>query len=829
MVHRYREGRCSSEEVASGVAAFLRRVKGRFHRFLERPSTVDLSHYEKLLSAIEWREARVRKLSDAELRAAAAELRRPAGSDIPRDQPLEETELVELCALGREAARRALGERPFDVQLIGAMELLNGHVVQMATGEGKTLAGSLAATGYALLGNPVSCGTPAPGRRWHAEKASHATASVHVMTVNDYLARRDAQWMGPVYELLGISVGWVDQTSTQDERRRAYAAEVTYGSVSEIGFDVLRDRLCTDPAGPPGPVHRAPGVVLVDEADSVLVDEAKVPLVLAGSSADTQADPEVAKIVRTLRPGAHYERDEDGRNAWLTDRGAKVVERALGGVDLYSGEHSDRLAAVNAALHAHALLERDIDYIVRDGKVHLINTSRGRIARLQRWPDGLQAAVEAKERLAPTESGEVLDSITVQGLIGRYPTVCGMTGTAVAVAEQLREFYQRKVAVIPPNTPCIRVDEPDRIYDTVEAKESAIVKEIVATHATGRPVLVGTLDVAESERLAGRLAEADVPCVVLNAKNDAQEAAIVAEAGVYGAVTVSTQMAGRGTDIRLGGTAAADREKLVELGGLYVIGTGRYPSSRLDDQLRGRSGRQGDPGGSVIFASLADDLVLQYAPEATTGTEPDEDGRIDDATAQRYVDHAQRVAEGVHLEIHRNTWRYTRLIERQRDVLLEHRDELLTSDLAATELAALCGQQWTELAETLDEDVLARSARLIMLYHLDRRWTEHLAFLSDVRETIHLRALARETPIDEFHRAAIPEFKKVLDEVADRSVETFKSATITADGVDLAAAGLRRPTSTWTYLVHDNPFDTDAEQALQQVRAVLKKVRSARR
>ncbi|HEU5469515.1 MAG TPA: accessory Sec system translocase SecA2 [Actinophytocola sp.] len=785
------------------MAAFLRRVKGGFQRFLERPATVDLSHYDKVLKSIAWRESRVEKLTDEELTAATAELRR---SDEDTGKAFDDTEIVQLCALGREAARRGLSERPFDVQLIGMMELLAGHVVQMATGEGKTLAGALAAAGYALQGHPV-----------------------HVMTVNDYLAQRDAEWMRPVYALLGVTVGWVNQTSTREERRAAYAADITYGSVSEIGFDVLRDRLCTSADGPDGPVQDEPGVVLIDEADSVLVDEARVPLVMAGSTADHQTDPEVAKIVRVLQPGTHYQRDEDGRNAWLTERGAQVVEKALGGIDLYSGEHSDRLAAVNAALHAHALLERDIDYIVRDGKVHLINTSRGRIALLQRWPDGLQAAVEAKERLAPTESGEVLDSITVQGLVGRYPIVCGMTGTAVAVSEQLREFYQLRVAVIPPNTPCIREDEPDRIYATESTKDAAIIAEIVATHATGRPILIGTADVAESERMAGKLAEADVPCVVLNAKNDAQEAAIVAEAGAFGAVTVSTQMAGRGTDIRLGGKDSADHEKVAELGGLYVIGTGRYPSSRLDDQLRGRAGRQGDPGGSVIFAALSDELVQVYAPDATAGDEPDEDGRLIDPTSRRFIEHAQRVSEGVHLEVHRNTWRYTRLIEHQRGVLLEYRNELIGTDLAETELASISGDRWSDLTETLDDAVLEDVARTIMLYHLDRCWTEHLAFLSDVRETIHLRALARETPIDEFHRAAIPAFKKIPDEVAARSAETLETATITEAGVDMETAGLMRPTSTWTYMVHDSPFDTDAEQALQRVRAMLKKVKGSRR
>ncbi|MGH3877739.1 MAG: accessory Sec system translocase SecA2 [Actinophytocola sp.] len=774
----------------------MRRVKSRFSRFLDRPATVDISRYQELLKSVEWREAKVEKLTDAELAEAATELR--------EKDSFGEKELAELCALSREAARRALDERPYDVQLLGAMELLAGHVVQMATGEGKTLAGAIAAAGYALQGRPV-----------------------HVMSVNDYLARRDAEWMAPVYELLGVSVGSVGQTSTSEERRAAYAADVTYGSVSEIGFDVLRDRLCTDVAEMVG---REPDVVLVDEADSVLIDEAKVPLVLAGSSDDAQTDPEVAKIVRTLRPGAHYERDEDGRNAWLTTRGAKIVEKALGGLDLYSGEHGDRLAAVNAALHAHALLERDVDYIVRDGKVHLINSSRGRIALRQRWPDGLQAAVEAKERLSPTESGEVLDSISVQGLISRYKTVCGMTGTASAVAEQLREFYDLRVAVIPPNKPCVREDEADRLYDTVENREKAIVAEIAETHATGRPILIGTRDVAESERLAKMLAEADVQSVVLNAKNDAQEAAIVAEAGAYGAVTVSTQMAGRGTDIRLGGKAnPGDHDKVADLGGLLVIGTGRYQSSRLDDQLRGRSGRQGDPGGSVMFSSLGDDQVVQYAPDATAGDKPDDEGLLADPTTQRFVDHAQKVAEGVQLEIHRNTWRYTRLIEHQRKVLLEYRDDLLRTDLAATELAALAGERWESLTDSHDDETLERAARQILLYHLDERWTEHLAFLADVRESIHLRALAKETPIDEFHRTAIPEFRKISDEIAERAAKTLEKVEITAEGANLDAQGLRRPSATWTYMVHDNPFDTDAEQALQRVRTMIKKVRGGAR
>lgn len=779
--------------MASGRTPVLSALTRRLRRIIQRPASVELTRYAALLPAVAEREEALRALSDDGLTAAAGSQR--TGSSTGEDQ------LIEICALGREAARRALGERAFDVQVLGLMGLLTGHVVQMATGEGKTLVGALAASGYALQ-----------GRR------------VHVISVNDYLARRDAEWMRPVFELLGVAVDWVAPARTHEERRAAYACEVTYGAVSEIGFDALRDRMVTEPAQE---VLPSPDVALIDEADSVLVDEARVPLVMAGSVEAGIADEEVAKIVRRLRLGLHYETDPDGRNVWLTTAGASVVEKALGGVNLYDDSGSARLASVNVALHAHALLVRDVDYLVRDGKVQLINASRGRVAQLQRWPDGLQAAVEAKEQLPPSDSGEILDSITVQALIARYPTVAGMTGTAVAVAEQLREFYRLEVAVIPSNTENIRTDHPDRIFASPPQKLRAIVADVNRVHAEGRPILVGTQDVAESEELAEKLAKAGLKCTVLNARNDAEEAEIIAEAGRLGSITVSTQMAGRGTDIKLGGShgTQAEHDKVVELGGLYVIGTARYPSSRLDDQLRGRAGRQGDPGGSVFFASLNDELVLSHAPDVPEGIRPDDDGEISDPAAARHLNHAQRVAEGVDLEIHRNTWRYTRLIERQRDELMTYRDAVLRTPAARELMQSQAAERYAELAEQLEPEQLAKACREILLFHLDQLWADHLAFLTDVRESIHLRALGRETPIDEFHRAAIPEFHQIIDAAKRRSVAVFTDLQVTSGSFDLAGSGVRRPTSTWTYLVHDNPFDSDAEQALKKVRGTLRKKR----
>ena len=765
-----------------GVMQSLR-LKTR--RMLQRPgATIDLGPLRAHLPKIEAREPELVALTDEELTELAGQAE----------------DLVEICAVGREAARRALGERAYDVQLLGVMSLLAGTVAEMATGEGKTLAAAIAAYGHVRRGN----------------------GPVHVLTVNDYLARRDAEWMEPVYELLGVTVGWVAEARTPEERREAYSRDVTYASVNEAGFDYLRDQLVTDLDDR---VQSELATAIVDEADSILIDEARLPMVLAGTVPGEQ-DPvhTAAAIVQRLRPEADFEVAADGRSAALTGTGLAVVERELGGVDLYDESNLDQLSAINVALHARALVQRDVDYIVRDGKVELIDEFRGRVAQRRRWPDGLQAAVEAKEGLDATAEGEVLNTVTVQAYVSLYRTLAGMTATAVLVGHELREFFKLEVAVIPPNTPCIRVDEHDRVYASREEKEEALVAEVVARHKEGRPVLIGTLDVKESETLANALQQAGVDSVVLNAKNDAEEAAIIAEAGRYGAVTVSTQMAGRGVDIRLGGSdtavaqaeqpASADRERVAELGGLYVIGSARNESRRVDDQLRGRAGRQGDPGGSVFFVSLEDDLITRHAPDAIpTNPRMDlEDGRIRDETVEFAVEHAQRIAEGVNFEIHRNTWRYSVVLEQQRTELAERRERLLTTDIAAD----LLRERFGEKAAEVDDEALSRIGRSIALYHLDRCWAEHLAEMADVREGVHLRALGRLDPLDEFHRAAVPAFKKLLPEIERRTLDTFEEIDI-SEGWQPADQKLVRPSATWTYLVHDNPVGSELERLISAV------------
>jgi preprotein translocase subunit SecA len=762
--------------------SFATRLKTKARRFLERPgTTLDLRRLEADLPAIAERGEELAELTDEELTELAGKAE----------------DMIEICAIGREAAWRALGERPYDVQLLGVMSMLSGNVAEMATGEGKTLAAAITAYGHVQRG----------------------AGPVHVITVNDYLAKRDATWMGPVYERLGLTVGYVTEMSTPEQRWEAYANDVTYVSVNEAGFDFLRDQLVTDYGDR---VQPPLATAIVDEVDSILIDEARVPMVLAGSIPSEQ-DPvhTAAALVRGMVADRDYEVAEDGRSVSLTTYGLASLEKKLGGINLYDDAHVSQLSAINVALHAEALLQRDVDYIVRNKAVELVDEMRGRVAQRRRWPDGLHAAVEAKEGLDATAEGEVLGTITVQAFVMLYPNLCGMTATAVRVGDQLREYFKLEVAVIPPNTECIRIDEPTRIYATRSEKDEAMIALIKECHVEGRPVLVGTLDVKESEALAEGLAAVGVPSVVLNAKNDDQEAAIIAEAGKYGSVTVSTQMAGRGVDIRLGGSDQSDRDRVAELGGLYVIGSGQHESRRVDDQLRGRAGRQGDPGGSVFFVSLEDDLVLRNAgdvlpPSPTIMA----DGLVTDPDVDWAVQHAQKVAEGVNYEIHRNTWRYSVVIEQQRKALAERRERVLKSDVAADMLR----EHYPEECEEIDDEVLSKAARSIALYHIDRLWAEHLAMLSEVREGVHLRALAKVDPLDEFHRAAVPSFNDLIPEIENLTVETFEQSNFAADW-EAEEERLIRPSATWTYLVHDNPFGSEADRLVSWVGRGLRKGR----
>ncbi|SQI21560.1 accessory Sec system translocase SecA2 [Corynebacterium jeikeium] len=731
-------------------------------------------------------------LSDAELRDAA--------SDVVTEQSTSEDghhfggqvdDAPALLAILREAASRTLNMEPFDVQMQGTYRLLHGDVVEMATGEGKTLAGAMAAVGFALQGKRV-----------------------HVITVNSYLAGRDNDWMGPMFDFFGLTHGAIHEDLTAAQRRDIYSRDVIFGAINELGFDVLRDQLITRRADQ---VRTPADVAVIDEADSVMVDEALVPLVLAGSEPGPAPAGRITDLVKRMEEDKHFHVSEDHRNVFLTDEGAAFVEKQLGVESLYEDE-GELLVQVNVALHAEHLLIRDVHYIVRDGKVALIDGSRGRVAELQRWPDGLQAAVEAKEGLDVTDGGRILDQITIQALVGMYPEVCGMTGTALAAGDQLRQFYNLQVSVIEPNVPNIRFDEADRVYVSAAERNDAVVKHIVEVQKTGQPQLVGTQDVAESEQLAEALLSAGVECSVLNAKNHEAEAAVVAEAGRPGRVTVSTQMAGRGTDIKLGGTDEAEHDEVVETGGLHVVGVGRFRSQRLDNQLRGRAGRQGDPGSSLFFVSLEDDVVAVGGAGEELQAQPEEDGLLPQKKVQQFVDHCQRVTEGQMLDIHATTWKYNKLIKDQRDIVNDRRDTLLDTTAAWDDLSYHNVDRAAELKKQgISGEVLEQAAREIMLFHLDNEWSEHLAYLDDVRESIHLRAIARESPIDEFHRMSIAAFGELAERAVNKARETFDEVEITSEGAQLGEMGLHKPSATWTYMVNDNPLSSSGGSVMGSI------------
>ena len=653
-----------------------------------------------------------------------------------RNAAAETQDLLEFVAIAAIAASRVLGQRMFDVQLRGALALVRGSIAEMQTGEGKTLAA-------------------VPAIAWFARER----LGVHVMTVNDYLARRDAGWMGDIYRFLGLSVAYVRQGMTGAERQAAYRADITYATPNEIGFDFIRDRIALDLSEQ---VHRPFAAAVIDEADSILIDESRVPLVIAGGSATDDGLAVAAdQIARGLRPGVHFTIDIGAHNVALTDAGIRAVETALRCGNLFEDRNLAIHSAVQDALHAHALLHRDVDYLVKDGAIEMVDEFKGRIAQDRRWPAGLHTAIEAKEGVKSKEQGQILGQITLQNLVAMYPKVCGMTGTAATQSLELMKVYNLKVEQIPTHRPVIRVDHPDVVFPTKAAKEEAVLGEIRRAHAAGQPVLVGTASVAESERLSALLA--DVPHDVLNARNDEREAAIVARAGERGAVTISTNMAGRGTDIRLG-------EGVPELGGLYVIGTNKHESRRIDNQLRGRGGRQGDPGCSRFFVSLEDDLLVKYAAEVHPRFRQDPES-------------IQRLVEGQHLNTRTFLHKYEMPLEGQRNKIHSYRQEILESDLPERE-------------------------RRIRLRAIDDLWADYLARVADCRSGVQWVSWSGQDP----HRAYLLKIHEWFGEL-EAGLEDEIARRIEEPGDEFASRG-----AVWTYLTTDQPFPNLAQRLARGIR-----------
>jgi preprotein translocase subunit SecA len=775
------------------------KLKTAFNRLRGLPVETDLAAYAKMVHMIRAAHERddLGAIADEDIARRASALRRPPpdGAADPRPGDACRTRPA-LFALILEAARRGTGLDPHDVQIIAGLAMADGRVAELPTGEGKTLAAVFAAAQFALHGRPV-----------------------HVLTFNDYLARRDAAWMGPAFRLLGLTVGAVQEGGDKDAKRAAYACDITYATAKEAGFDYLRDRLAYEPGDL---VHRPFSVALVDEADSILIDEARIPLVISGTSGETGPDAAgLAAVVRGLERGRDYETDAENANVFPTDAGIRRIESLLGCGNLFASENEQLLAAVHCALHAEVLLERDVDYIVRGGRVELVDEFTGRVADKRHWPDGLQAAVEAKEGVRRGAEGRILGSITLQHFFRLYPTLCGMTATAVPAARELKEFYGLAVVVVPPHRRCVRRDLPDAVFTRKAAKRAALVREIAAARAAGRPVLVGTASVRESEELAADLAAAGVGCEVLNAKNDELEAAIVAGAGTPGAVTISTNMAGRGTDIKLGGPgdpAAADekaRDRVAGLGGLYVIGTNRHESSRIDGQLRGRSGRQGDPGSSRFFISLEDDIFERYGLAgrlfARYHLAPG-DAPVDNDLLRAEIVHGQRMIEGRNLDVRRALWDYAALAETQRLIVAGWRDAVFASDGRGAEAPFGPGPELIDAGTArFGPETFVGLARRAALVHLDAVWAEHLAWLADLREGIHLVSLGRREPLLEFQKAATDAFLGLGDKIG-AAIEATLRSFIDRDGpIDLDAAGLKGPSATWTYLVNEDTLGWGVE------------------
>jgi preprotein translocase subunit SecA len=714
------------------------------------------------LQGIKRRHEKLSSLTDDQLKSAAAAVR-------------ASPEVVEIFAIAAVVAERVLGLRMFDVQMLGALALQRGQIAEMQTGEGKTLAAIPAIIRYALKGR-----------------------GVHVLTANDYLASRDATWMGGIYDWFGLSVAHISQKMAAEWRRAAYLCDVTYATANEVGFDYLRDGLARS-AGEL--VQRPLAFAVIDEADSILIDEARIPLVIAGGvPEDSELAYRVDTVVTRLRPYAHYFPDEFARNVRLTDAGIRQVEGALGCGSLFDEQNLHVLTAVQDALHAHALLRRNVDYVVKNGSIELVDEFKGRIAQQRRWPAGLQSAIEAKERVALKKQGRILGSITIQALAGMYEQICGMTGTAATQAEEFSKVYKLPVTVIPTNRPVIRKDLPDIVYADKDARNTALVEEIRKVYRTARPILVGTASVEESELLGRRLQIAGVPHSVLNARNDEQEAEIIAQAGALGAVTISTNMAGRGTDILLGGNPPKERERVLELGGLYVIGTTRHEARRIDNQLRGRAGRQGDPGTSRFFISFADDLLVRFGIH----NNPD-------------IESVQRTAESQNLEIRGLLWKYESVIEHHRREVYELRREVLLSpDWSIASL--LPEQQYSELLQAAGEETVKRAGRHLALAMIDDLWADYLANVAELRGGIHWVSWGGRDPLYEFltaEREIYADFHRCL---AEEIAEAFAGAEIRDGEIHLRNAERFERGATWTYLTTDQPFGTLGERIMKALR-----------
>jgi preprotein translocase subunit SecA len=761
-------------------AMTMKNLKQRYSRICGSTLEYDLTPYYERLTEIKNFQAQLKKKTDQQLKAISEKIIAQA-----REGRTLDSLSGEAYALISEAIDRVLKLRTFDTQFIGAIVMHQGKIAEMPTGEGKTLTAVFPAYLNALTGN-----------------------GVHILTFNDYLARRDAEWMGPVYEFLGLKADYVQEGMGVPERKRAYSADVTYLKANEAGFDFLRDSLSYNGNEC---VHRGLNFVLIDEADSILIDGARIPLVIAAASHDHMRDTfRYANAARKLVKDTDFEFDEYSRNICLTETGTRRVEILLNCGNLYDSENFNLLTQLNCAIHAEFLFHQDIDYIVRDNKIELVDEFTGRVADKRRWPDGLQAALEAKENISIQAKGSILNSITLQHFIGKYSKISGMTATAQTSEEEFKQFYDLDIVVIPPNKPCVREDHPDKLFKDKNAKRQAVLVEIIKANKTMRPILAGTASIQESEMLSEDLRKNGINCVVLNAKNDEYEAGIIAGAGRLNAITISTNMAGRGTDIRLGGDNENEKKQVAALGGLYVIGTNRHESKRIDNQLRGRAGRQNDPGSSRFFISMEDDLFMKYRLSDLLPTKLLQDNQhceIENRVVNREIERIQRIIEGQNLEIKKTLYKYNLLLEQQREIISEDRNDVMRGDSFIEFYQSNCPVQYNKLSANMGRDKLMEISRFISLYFIDETWSQYLDEITDIREGIHLTRLGHLNPLLEFHKLVIEIFDNLQADRSSGMIQKFNGIDVNNKDIDMESIGLKAPSSTWTYLINDDPFE----------------------
>lgn len=701
-------------------------------------------------------------------------------------------EPVEIAAIVTEVILRKTGLKLFACQIETAYALYSGHIAELPTGEGKTLAAVVAAILYV--------------------KAGH---SVQILVFNDYLAKRDATDNKEIYDFCGITTEYITETTPIDGRKSAYAADVLYIPAREAGYDCIRNfaKFSQDEL-----IHERYDIAIVDEADSILIDEASIPLVLAGKAEDRMTDEiRIIDAVKEL-DDEDFEIDEQNNQIWLNDNGIEKIESVFEIDNLYN-ENTELLSGVNTALQAIHMLKRDKDYIVRDCKIAVIDESTGRIAANRKFPNTLHHFVEVKEGITDNINTKIYCTMTIGAFMEQYSSICGMTGTAATSASELETTYELRTVVMEPHAPCIRKDREDSIFLTNEERDEAVLNEIIAANRVGQPVLVGTASVMESEKLSNRLRASGIKHQVLNARNDEHEASVIADAGKPYSVTVSTNMAGRGVDIKLGGADEKDKAFVAETGGLYVISTTINRSRRIDNQLKGRAGRQGDPGESKFFISLEDETIAPFFEQDEVSK------RLTEKEKFSLVRTAQHTLEGNEAEARYTLKKYSYIIEHQRRIISKYRLELIKGEKAADVLKEYDFDRYVDLEKEVGKAEIERAETKLSLYYINHHFSNYLEAMEEVKSGIHLTMVGGKNPFDEFNRTAIEAFEEMNEDIRFDVLNKMQNCTITSGKIDVDRFGLTPATGTWTYMVDDSAGQFNHLPALMNM--ISKKIKKS--